>query len=302
MPKDPSMGDPQLAALYRQKARLEAEQKMDSAGAQGQAAAPTGADAIARLTVARDEAAKNAAAAAADLADKRTRLTDAHPDVISAKLTADASARALRQAEMALAASQAASAGSNPYDAVGGDGNVQKQIAAINGQIFARSAAMHRGTTTADGDAGVSGAAAFAATSELVQNETEWQRLLSTLHDVRVEHDDLKQKLERAKLSASAAESQGGDTMMVIDPAYLPLHPSKGGRTKTALTGGALALILALAYAFARVLFNDTIIDSADVEAMNLLPVLGVLPKVRPAGAPAAGTPASPSKEIQRVV
>jgi hypothetical protein len=50
------------------------------------------------------------------------------------------------------------------------------------------------------------------------------------------------------------------------------------------------------------VLFNDTIIDSADVEAMNLLPVLGVLPKVRQAGAPAGGTPASPSKEIQRVV
>jgi uncharacterized protein involved in exopolysaccharide biosynthesis len=304
MPKDPSMGDPQLGALYRQKARLEAEQKMDGTGAQGaQPAAPTGADAIARLTMARDEAAKNAAAAASDLADRRTRLTDAHPDVISAKLAADTAARALRQAEMALAASQAASAGSNPYDAVGGDGNVQKQISAINAQIFARSSAMHRGAVSAtDSDAGVSGVTAFAATSELVQLETEWQRLLSTLHDVRVEHDDLKQKLERAKLSASAAESQGGDTMMVIDPAYLPLHPSKGGRTKTALTGGILALILALGYAFARVLFNDTIIDSADVEAMNLLPVLGVLPKVRPTGTPAPGAPTSPPKEIQRVV
>jgi uncharacterized protein involved in exopolysaccharide biosynthesis len=206
---------------------------------------------------------------------------------------------------MALAASQAASAGSNPYDAVGGDGSVQKQIAAINAQIFARSAAMRKGTVAAadtDAGAGVSGAAGFAATSELVQLETEWQRLLSTLHDVRVEHDDLKQKLERAKLSASAAESQGGDTMTVIDPAYLPLHPSKGGRTKTALTGGILALILALGYAFARVLFNDTIIDSADVEAMNLLPVLGVLPKVRPTGGAAAGAPTSPSKEVQRVV
>jgi hypothetical protein len=49
-------------------------------------------------------------------------------------------------------------------------------------------------------------------------------------------------------------------------------------------------------------LFNDTIIDSADVEAMNLLPVLGVLPKVRPTGGPAAGAPTSPSKEVQRVV
>jgi capsular polysaccharide biosynthesis protein len=116
------------------------------------------------------------------------------------------------------------------------------------------------------------------------------------LHDERVEHDDLKLRLERARLSANAAEATGGDQMTVIDPAYKPLSPSKGGRTKTALAGGTLTIILAICYAFARVLMNDTIFDSADVEAMHLIPVLGVLPKVRsssPPNAPAAGRKAT---------
>jgi capsular polysaccharide biosynthesis protein len=62
------------------------------------------------------------------------------------------------------------------------------------------------------------------------------------------------------------------------------MRPSQGGRTKTAMMGGIMALLLALGYAFSRVFFDDTIIDQADVEALRLIPVLGVLPKVR--GAP----------------
>ncbi len=292
-------GDPQLAALYRQKARLEAEAKNDSKAAPvAQPAGVAGPDAIARLTVARDEAAKNAAAAAADLADKRTRLTDQHPDVISAKITADAAARTLHQAELALATARS-SGGANPYDTSDGDTNVDKRIAQINAAIAARQGAVHHVESAPVSDGGTSVASAIAESSELVQLETEWQRLLSTLKDTRSEHEDLKQKLERAKLSANAAESSGGDRMMIIDPAYLPVHPSKGGRSKVAILGGVVSLILALAYAFARVFLNDTIIDSADVEALHLIPVLGVLPKVRPGGSPIAQTAAS--KEIHRV-
>ncbi len=295
MPKDTAltMGDGQLGVLYRQKARLEAELRNDgkSAATPQAPGAPASADLLAKLTVQRDEAAKNAAAAAADLADKRTRLTDEHPDVISAKLAADTAARALHDAEVQLASAR--SAGGNPYD----DTGVQKRIAQINGEIAARQDALRRAqATTTGGDASTPAASAIAETSELVQLETEWQRLLSTLKDTRLEHEDLKQKLERAKLQANAAESAGGDRMLVIDPPYLPMRPSKGGRTKVAMMGGVLALIFALAYAFGRVFFNDTIIDSADVEAMRLVPVLGVLPKVRPAGALPA------SKDVPRAV
>ena len=144
MPANPAqaMGDPQLAALYRQKARLEAEQKNDGkAGpaAQTPGGAPASPDLLAKLTVQRDDAAKNAAAAAADLAEKRTHLTDEHPDVISAKMASDAAARTLHQTELALASARSAGGG-NPYDTNEADTNVNKRIAQINGAIAARQA------------------------------------------------------------------------------------------------------------------------------------------------------------------
>jgi uncharacterized protein involved in exopolysaccharide biosynthesis len=300
-----SSGDPQLAVLYREKARIEEEIRNDNSGS---APAPTpapGADSVARLTVQRDQAAKIAAAAAADLAEKRTRLTDEHPDVITAKMTADAAARQLHQAELTLAQAQAIQAGaSNPYETPEqGEATLLKKIQQLNAEIAARQDAVKHGPVAAPLALGSDAAAAAAAiasgeTNELVQLETEWQRLLSVLHDARTEHEDLQHKLERARLSANQTESSGGDQMAVIDPAYKPMRPSKGGRTKTALTGGALTLVLALAYAFARVLMNDTILDAADIEGMQLIPVLGVLPKVRAAGSSA---PKAGGKDLPRV-
>ena len=288
-------GDRQLAVLMRQKARLEQElRNNDSPTAAAPKADPN--ESLAKLTQLRDEAAKSAAAAQADLADKRTRLTDAHPDVVSAKIATEAAARRLHQAEVQLAAAQLTSGAApsqNPYDSPGADADVQKRIAQINAQIAARQNAFRPATQLGTADAG-----SQPETNELVQLETEWQRLLSALHDERVEHDDLKLRLERARLASNAAEAAGGDEMTVIDPAYKPLTPSKGGRTRTALAGGFLTLILAAAYAFARVFMNDTLFDSADVEALNLIPVLGVLPKVRPSAPPG---PPGPAKDARRV-
>jgi uncharacterized protein involved in exopolysaccharide biosynthesis len=285
--------DPQLAVLYRQKARLEAELRNNDVP-EGRAAPPAN-ESIAKLTQLRDEAAKSVAAAQADLADKRTRLTDAHPDVVSAKVTADAAARRLHQAEVLLANARApgAAPAQDSNEGAGADADEHKRIAQIDAQIAARQSAVRRAPQVAGTDAG---AAQAGETNELVQLETEWQRLLSVLHDERVEHDDLKLRLERARLAANAAEATGGDQMTVIDPAYKPLSPSKGGRTKTALAGGLMTIILALCYAFARVLTNDTLFDAADVEALRMIPVLGVVPKVR-----ASAPPAAVRKESARV-
>src|SRR5262249_41409832 len=115
LPKDPAaMGDPQLGVLYRQKARLEAELR-DNSGAVVPGA-PADGSRIGQLTSARDEAAKAAAASQADLAEKRTKLTDAHPDVIAAKSAAENAARNLHQAEVQLAAAQQAASGAAAAD------------------------------------------------------------------------------------------------------------------------------------------------------------------------------------------
>jgi uncharacterized protein involved in exopolysaccharide biosynthesis len=308
LPKDPAaMGDPQLGVLYRQKARLEAEMRNNAGGAPS-AAGPVNAGQVGQLTTARDEAAKVAAAAQAELAEKRIKLTDAHPDVIAAKLAAENAARQLHQAEVQLAAAKAAASGAaiDPQIVAGTNPELEKRLAAIDAQIASRKAAVQRQKaaqaepSAAPGDAAAAVVAVAApVTNELVELETEWQRLLRVLHDVKIEHDDLKQRLERAKLSASAVEASGGDQMQILDPAYKPMRPAQGGRTKTALLGGVMALLLALGYAFSRVFFNDTLIDQADVEALQLIPVLGVLPKVR-AAAPSARAPRSKAAKEAR--
>jgi uncharacterized protein involved in exopolysaccharide biosynthesis len=314
LPVLPTVTDPQLAVLYRQKARLEAELRNDIAAAADSAAVPVqvpaGVDAITKLTLVRDQAAKTAAAAASDLAEKRTRLTDEHPDVITAKMTAEAAARQLHQADMALAAARAGGTpGANPYDTPTADPAVQKKLNQLNYAIAARQAELKHATqaaatTAADADGGA--AQPTGETNELVQLEATWQRLLGTMQSARNEHGDLKQRLEHARLAEGATEASGTDQMTIVDPAFRPMHPSKGGRSKTALMGAAVTLIIALAYAFARVIFSDVLIDSADIEALNSIPVLGVLPKITPsvpppAPGPPAGTGTLRQKGMDRV-
>jgi len=297
LPKDPAaMGDPQLAVLYRQRARLEGEMRNANAAAPTAPGAPPSAAQVGPLTAARDEAAKVAASAQADLADKRTKLTDAHPDVIAAKTAAELAGRQLHQAEVQLAAAQAAAAAgvAAPPPPQGTNPELERRIATLNAQIAERKRTVQDSQkaplATADGGAPT------VVTNELVELETEWQRLLRVLHDVKGAHGDLQQRLEHAKLSASAVEAQGGDQMQILDSAYKPLRPSQGGRTKTALMGGVMALLIALGYAMSRVFFNDTIIDQADIEAMQLIPVLGVVPKVRPAETPSPAPASSKAR------
>ena len=122
----------------------------------------------------------------------------------------------------------------------------------------------------------------------LVQLETEWARLLRGASDAKAKDEDLRKSLERARLKTSAAEMTGGDQMEIIDPAYRPTRPARGGRTNAALAGFSIALFAAVAYAFTRVLTNDTILDAVDVEALNLIPVLGVVPRLPPVAISAA--------------
>lgn len=280
--------DPQIAALYRQRARIQAEMKATSASAAAGSGAPMTAPAnrsIESLTKARDDAAKAAAVAQSDLADKRMHLTEEHPDVIAARQQADAAARALHIAEAQLASAQVHSGTKvpsgldNDAPAPGNSGDMQKKLDAIAAQIYARQSNLAHPTTP-------QASAPSEPVNQLVALETDWQRLVRAMGETKSHQEDLRSRAERAKLQASAINSNGGDQMEIIDPAFRPMRPFKGGRTNAALVGLAVAGMAAIFYAFARVLFSDLIIDAADVDALHVIPVLGVLPKLEAPGAP----------------
>jgi uncharacterized protein involved in exopolysaccharide biosynthesis len=281
-PSVPSSTDPQLATLFRQKARLEVELK-----AAGQVSAPPPNETLTSLTHTRDEAAKRAAQAQADLADKRTKLTDQHPDMIAAKAQAEAAASSLRTAEAQLEAAKKAQAGAAPAAGAGSD--LQSKLADLNHEIAARQSEIARGArpatpapTPASGSpAEIASAALAIPIHPVVLLETEWARLLRAVGDARGAQEDLHRRSERARLKASATEVASTGSMEIIDAAYKPTSPKKG-RRPLAMAGLALAFLAAVAYAAARVLLNDTIYDPADVQALKLIPVLGVIPRLPP--------------------
>ncbi len=279
-------GDAQLASLYRQKARLENEMRARAT----QGGAPATNDSVANLAKARDDAARKAAQAQADLVDKTTRFTDQHPDVIAARAQVDAAAKSLQTAEANLEAAKKADKGA-PAEAAQVAPDLQKRVDDVQKLIAQRQAEISKhgsgATPNAGTDTTATKAAAAAAPPQepanpLVALETEWQRLLRETSDAKSAHDDLARRMDRASLRASAAEATGDGQMEIIDPAYKPTRPARGGRTNAALVGLGLTMFLSVGYAFARVATNDTLIDSYDVELLRLIPVLGTIPKLPP--------------------
>jgi hypothetical protein len=287
----PGVTDPELAALYRERSRLIAEARAGT-GAPAPTPATTAAhaDAIAQAQAEVEAAAKRVAETQADVASKAGSLTEDHPDMIAARAAAAQAAQQLHAAKVKLSALQTPGgiSTSNPYDAPGQlSPELQEKVKQVDAQIATRQAQIQGKSPPAPRPSDV-GAAASSAPSQkpvepmspVVALETDWQRLLRGVSEAKVRHDDLKLRAEKAKLSAMAAQATANDVMSVVEPAERPTHPAKGGRTNAAILGGLLAILVALGYMAARVVFNDTIIDADDVGALKLIPVLGVIPKV----------------------
>jgi hypothetical protein len=100
--------------------------------------------------------------------------------------------------------------------------------------------------------------------------------------EARSRHDDLAVRAERTKLALAAAQVKENEQMAVIEPAARPTHPLRGGRTEVGLAGLAMTVLLSLAYATTRSAVDDRLFDADDVEALGLLPVLCVVPRLAP--------------------
>jgi hypothetical protein len=115
-------------------------------------------------------------------------------------------------------------------------------------------------------------------TNPVVALEMEWQSLLKALGQAKSAYDAIAVNAEKARLAAAGVKANQG--MSIIEAAKRPSKPFKGGRANAAMVGAAAALFLTLLYMAARVAFNDTLIDAADVEALRVIPVLGVVPRL----------------------
>lgn len=274
VPKKPNeiaaTGDPVLAALLRQRARLEADLRATQAPIAK--AVPASSETRDRAVAALDAAAKAYAVAQADVVSKSAKLTAEHPDMKAAQATAAAAATQLQEARAKLAAIDAQSANALPAEAGAPSESQADKLKQINAQIAAREASLKVAPVAAD--------AAVEPASPVLDLETEWQRTLRALGEAKKRYDELKTKSEATALALKASEANKASLVSIIEPAYRPSKPSKGRRAMTAILGLVSSIAFALLYALARILLEDHVTDAGDIEALGLATTLGTLANV----------------------
>ncbi len=229
----------------------------------------------------RDAAAAAAAAAQATLAERLTAVTPAHPDAISAQAKLDAARLALIAAETSLSRARAGAA--PDVDRVPLDPKQRTALELRRNKLRSEIAERRRHVAPAVAVAAPSVADSAGKAPErpptVVDLETEWHRLRLELERARDQLRLMQTNAHAADVSADAVEKQSQEEMQILEPAYRPTRPDRG-RGRVFFAGAAVALVLALAYAAARVLLNDTLLDEGDVLALGGPQVLVTLPDV----------------------
>jgi capsular polysaccharide biosynthesis protein len=268
-------GDPLLAALEWKAARIERQLKAGSGKVDPTPPRPSSRRAPAKLP---DSA--ELVAARKDVEDKAGHFTDKHPDVIAARAR-------LRAAEAAQSAAQAAAdeaAAATPPDddqtAVkpATDENreaLTNQLADLRLQIAARRAAA--GTTASANR--MPAPAPLDNHAGAVDLEVEFRRLQREANDARERQRQLDDKQFKASISASSSLNERNIQVSVLDPAYLPTHPSSRPRSTALGVGLLVAFVLALLTALVSARLDDRIHDRADLEVLDVMPILAVIPR-----------------------
>ncbi len=287
----PATADMVLRGLYNQKTALEA--RLAPAGSRV-APAPEG---LVDLERAVAKARADDASAQADLASKRQKYTEDHPDVIASRTTAVVAARARSDAEAALSAAKAAATPppAPPEDEAAAE-DLRKKLAELKATIVARErGAAGRATAEPTASAHPAGSAPAERPRSLGAPQAEFDRLVRTVTEARHHKQDITDRRGRAELSASAAATSGTMQMEVLDRAFLPTRPIRPNRTLLATVTGLVGGLLGALYAFARVFGNDVIYSVLDVAMSGGPAVLAVL---RARGARARAAPQATSSAL----
>ena len=89
----------------------------------------------------------------------------------------------------------------------------------------------------------------------------------------------LDDKLFKADLNAGANSADRNIQVSILDAAYLPVHPISKPRSTALATFLAAGMILAFIVALVSARLDDRIYQRADLEVLDILPVIGVIPR-----------------------
>ena len=107
--------------------------------------------------------------------------------------------------------------------------------------------------------------------------EVEYTDMVRERDSTVKKYNQLKEKWLDAKLVQAMEEEQQGQTLTILEPPSLPIHPEKAIRKKLAIGGSVVGLLLGLGLAFAFELLNPGIRGYRSVvETTGLTPLIVV--------------------------
>ncbi|MDC0681268.1 AAA family ATPase [Sorangium atrum] len=297
LPAQPARpADPQLAALERQLARVEA--LLGAARSPAVAPGQPLPQSVVEAQRARTAAVAAVASAEAALAEKLTTVTPIHPDAVAAKRRVEAAKSQLAAAESALGLVRAgvteAPAGEERALTPARRAALAAERTALLRQIAGLRVRAAGGRASSGGEAprapaesaargeaprAPPWAADGAAEERVIELETEWHRLRLDLERAREYLKTVQANERAADLSADAAENKSETELDVLDQAYLPSRPDRG-RGRVFFAGAAVTFFFALGVAGARVLLNDTLYDGGDIHALGGPALLAAMPEL----------------------
>lgn len=266
--------DPTLRALERQRDRIEAR----LAASEGRPPPrPQPREPSPELRRAEEDvrnARRELSEAEAELARQQSRYTERHPDVVAAKGRVATAKKRVDAAEAEAARLAADPLGEIDTKPPSEDEKaaLENELREINKQIAAykRRAAGSKD----EGDKVDEGA------NRVVLLETEFQRLRRGVDESRERAEAIESKAFTAEMVAASELATQGSQLSIVEPAHLPTRPAGVGRSVLVLLGmvafGAIGVALALGLA----LVDDRIVSKYDVERLEILPVLAVVPKI----------------------
>lgn len=256
--------------LFQMEAEAHGIERQLKAGAGGAAPPPP-------PVVAPQESAE-VVAARKDLAEKRAQFTDQHPDVVAAR----------RRLALAIEADKkvAPPPAPTPQPASGklSDADreaLEQRLANLRRSIAARRAdpnAAARPATSVTPE-GSSSAPAALPGSPAVALEVEFRRLQREVEYLKDAQRQLDDKLFKADLNAGANTDNRNIQVSILDAAYLPVHPISKPRSTALATFLGAGIILAVIVALVSARLDDRIYARGDLELLDILPVLGVIPR-----------------------
>jgi uncharacterized protein involved in exopolysaccharide biosynthesis len=211
-------------------------------------------------------------AARKDLADKLAHFTPKHPDVVAAQ--ARVRAAEAEQRKLAAASPDPPPSGAKLSDA--DRENLETRLAILRRQIAVRRAG---GPTAALAPVPSGSTVALGTGPTSVALEVEFRRLQREVEDLRERQRQLDDKQFKASITASSVLNDRNIQVSILDPAYLPAHPISKPRSTSLATFLAVGLILAILTALVSARLDDRIFQRADLEVLDMLPVVGVIPR-----------------------